>query len=337
VLPVAAEPQKKITQNTWRPEMNPNHEAGHDFHRGITRREFMAAATATAAAPFLAGARAGEPMLDTHQHTHYHDRTTEQLVAHQVYHGVTMTVLQPGDGWMLGQIGDNADCARLQVLYPDQFVRFANCDVAESRTVDVLRGNIQRGALGFGELKYKVAVDSPEMHRVYKLADELGVPIMMHFEFEMYNTGFERFESILKTYPKVVFFGHAQTFWANISADADQTVLYPTGPVKPGGLTDRLLSDYANLYADMSAGSGLNAITRDPEFYRGFIERHSRKLIWASDCDCRDGRGAGVKAGYCIAGRCLAALRKLVPDQATFRRITYDNGAAVLKLKPAVA
>ena len=315
--------------------MNPKDESAQNSRRGLSRREFMAAAAGAAVVPLMAGAGSDYPILDAHQHTQYHDRTNEQLMAHQAYHGVTMTVLQPGAGWMLGQIGDNASCAKLQADYPDRFIRFACSDVAESRTVDVLRGNIHRGALGFGELKFHVAVDSPEMHRVYKLAEELGVPVMVHFEFEMYNTGFERFESILKAYPRVTFLGHAQTWWANISAGADQTDLYPKGPVKPGGLTDRLLSDYTNLFADMSAGSGLNAITRDPEFYHGFIERHSRKLIWASDCDCRDGKGAGVKSGYCIAGRCLAALRKIVSDQATFRRITYDNGAALLKLKPA--
>ncbi len=32
--------------------------------------------------------------------------------------------------------------------------------------------------------------------------------------------------------------------------------MYPKGPVTPGGLTDRYLSDYPNLYGDLSAGSG---------------------------------------------------------------------------------
>ena len=71
--------------------------------------------------------------------------------------------------------------------------------------------------------------------------------------------------------------------------------MYPKGRVKARGLTEELLQDYGNLYADLSAGSGLNAITRDPEFYRGFIERHSRKLVWGSDCDCHDGKGRNRK------------------------------------------
>src|SRR5208282_4355936 len=161
---------------------------------GVTRREFMAAAMSAAAAPLLVQANDGGLLLDLHQHTNYVGRTDEQLVAHQAYHGVTTTVLLPGAGWMLSEVGDNASCAALQANYPNLFERFACSDVAESRTVDVLRGNVHRGAIGFGELKFKVAVDSPEMHRVYKLAEELGVPVLMHFEFEMYNTGIERFE-----------------------------------------------------------------------------------------------------------------------------------------------
>jgi len=62
------------------------------------------------------------------------------------------------------------------------------------------------------------------------------------------------------------------------------------------------------------------------------VERHSRKLLWGSDCDCLDGKGTGTSDGYCIAGRSLAALRKLVPSDAMFRRIVYENGAALLGL-----
>jgi predicted TIM-barrel fold metal-dependent hydrolase len=171
------------------------------------------------------------------------------------------------------------------------------------------------------------------MHRVYKLAEELAVPVLLHFQYEMYNTGLERFDPVLKAYPKASFIGHAQTWWGNISAGLNPLEMYPHGPVKPGCLTDRLLADYPNIYGDLFAESGLNALTRDPELARGFVERHSRKLVWGSDCDCHDGKGRGVKSGYCIAQRCLDALRKLVPNDMAFRRIVYENGAALLHLQ----
>lgn len=168
------------------------------------------------------------------------------------------------------------------------------------------------------------------MDRIYKLAEELRVPLLIHFQYETYDTGLERLPAVLKAYPNVNFIGHAQTWWGNISADLNPLDLYPKGPVRPGGLTDHILDDYPNIYGDLSADSGLNAITRDPDFARGFIERHSRKLLWGSDCNCVDGKGGGVSEGYCIAGRSLAALRKLVPSDAVFRQIVYENGASLL-------
>ena len=38
-----------------------------------------------------------------------------------------------------------------------------------------------------------------------------------------------------------------------------------------------------NMYADLSAGSGYNAITRDPEWTEGFLERNWQKLLFATD------------------------------------------------------
>lgn len=299
----------------------------------LSRRGFLATGSSLlAGAAVSANPAPAEPLLDIHQHTNYVGRSDQQLVAHQAYHEVTTTVLLPGAGWMLSELGDNASCAHLQADYPEMFVRFACSDVAESSTVDVLRGNVHRGALGFGELKFHVAVDSPEMHRVYKLAEELNVPVLLHFQYEMYNTGIERFEAVLKAYSKVNFIGHAQTWWGNISAELDPTVMYPTGPIKPGGLTDRWLSDYENLYGDLSAGSGANALTRDPEFAQDFLDRHYRKLLWGSDCPCRDGKGAGERGG-CIATHSLTALRKLVTDPAKLRRILSVNGAELYRLE----
>lgn len=298
-----------------------------------SRREFLGACLALTAASWLEAQDSGAPILDLHQHTPYNKRPRDLVLAHQSQHLVKTTVLLPGEGWMLKIVGGNRECAAFEVEHAGQFVRFATADPAESRATDVLKGNVQRGAIGFGEMKYHVAVDSPEMHRVYKLAEELNVPVLLHFEHEMYNTGFERFEKVLKEYPRVNFIGHAQTWWANLSSDLDPLDLYPKGRMKPGGLTEKLLRDYGNLYADLSAGSGLNAITRDPEFYRGFIERLSPKLIWGSDCDCNDGKGGGVGSGRCLAAQSLELLRKLSPDEATYRRIVYGNGATLLKLR----
>ena len=126
-------------------------------------------------------------------------------------------------------------------------------------------------------MKFHVAADGPELRRMYALAAELRVPILIHFQEVdhfpnegTWSTGFARtFEGILKAYPKTTFIGHADAFWANVSADYHNEAAYPAGPIARGGITDRLLGDYANLYGDLAANSGNNAMTRDPGVHRG--------------------------------------------------------------------
>ncbi|MBW3539137.1 MAG: hypothetical protein KY476_02605 [Planctomycetes bacterium] len=126
--------------------------------------------------------------------------------------------------------------------------------------------------------------------------------------------------------------GHAQTWWANISAEVPppEKTLYPTGPVKPGGLIDRLLGEYPNLYADLSAGSGYTALTRDEDFTRGFLERHRRQILFGSDCPCRDGRGENFK-GVCFSTRLQALLRRLVEDEDALADVFRNNALRALE------
>ena len=199
-----------------------------------------------------------------------------------------------------------------------------------------------------GELKYHLALDSPEMRRVYDLSAELQAPVMMHiqnfphFEGELpYNTGYPQFDRILKAYPKTIFVGHADLFWAHISADVPTDRGYPAGPIKPGGLTDRWLADFPNLYADLSANSGNNALSRDPGFTHDFIVRHRSKLIFGSDCSCTDGNGAGVSQGNnpeaarlngkCVARATLGVLKASTTPEI-FRQVTWENANKLFKL-----
>ena len=41
---------------------------------------------------------------------------------------------------------------------------------------------------------------------------------------------------MLKAFPRTTFIGHADAFWANVSADYAEDTSYPKGPIKPGGV-----------------------------------------------------------------------------------------------------
>ena len=227
---------------------------------------------------------------------------------------------------------------------PDRFTRFTSVDARRTDTIEVLRQAARSGTRGFGEMKSQVAVDGPEMRRVYDLAAEVGLPVLLHFQdfsdpssVGTFNFGISRFPALLKQHPRTVFVGHANSFWANISANVPSDISYPTDPVKPGGLTDRMLADFPNFYADLSATSGRNALARSPDFSKDFLKRHQDKLIFGSDCGCRDGMGTGqtnpfpLVAGKCIARETLTALTELTsPD--VLRKITSKNVIRLLKL-----
>ena len=232
---------------------------------------------------------------------------------------------------------------------PGRFIWFNSADITKPEAVATLTQAVKDGAQGFGELKFHVDADGPELRRIYSLAAELNVPVLVHFQevdhFEnegKWSTGFAtKFEPMLKANPKTKFIGHADAFWANVSADYHNETAYPAGPIKRGGLSDRLLSDYANFYGDTSANSGNNALSRDPEFTVDFLKRHQDKLMFGSDCSCADGHGAGIGqannpaasrlAGKCVARETLAVLTKS-GSPAIFRKIAWENAHKMFKI-----
>jgi hypothetical protein len=122
----------------------------------------------------------------------------------------------------------------------------------------------------------------------------------------------------------------AQTWWAHIDKSYvdDEKNLYPKGKkIVPGGITDRYLSDYPNMYGDLSAGSGLNALTRDEEHTRHFFRRHQDKLIYGSDCEDSTGR-----VPECQGANTIAAVRRLAPSKKIESKLLYENARRVFRI-----
>jgi predicted TIM-barrel fold metal-dependent hydrolase len=289
----------------------------------VSRRSFLAM---TAAAPL---ARAADPIIDIHQHTNYSGRSDEELIRHQREMGATTTVLLPAGSkyGLAADAGGNDTVVAIARQFPKQYYFFANelPDIPEARPV--LEKYLKMGALGIGEQKFPVDVDSKYIDLVATIAEEYRVPVLMHFEYKKYNLGIENLQKVVARHPKVNFIGHAQTWWANIDKNCDQAKLYPPGPVTPGGITDRLLSDYPNVWGDMSAGSGLNSMTRDEDQAREFLKRHQDRLLFGSDCSDRQ---AGSPT--CLGVKIIAAIRKLSPDRSVERKILYQNASKLLKI-----
>jgi hypothetical protein len=257
----------------------------------------------------------------------YSGRSDAELIAHQRDMGITVTVLLPAGS---STVWPPARAAATPWWRSHGSIRrvplFANELRIFPRRVRIER-YLKMGALGIGEQKFPLEADSPHVDLVAAIARVHGVPVLMHFEHGNYNRGIDKFARVLARHPRVNFIGHAQTWWGNIDRKHQQTEMYPKTPVTPGGITDRLLSDYPNMYGDMSAGSGLNSMLRDEEQARGFLKRHQDKLLFGSDCSDRNARG-----GDCLGTKILAAIGRLAPDKAAERQILFGNASKLWKI-----
>jgi predicted TIM-barrel fold metal-dependent hydrolase len=295
----------------------------------ISRRTFIAATCSALVSEGLSAEQATEPIIDLHQHTNYVGRSDEALVVHQRALGVQKTVLLPAGSkyGLTADCGANDTVMNLSQKYPKEFFFFANelPDLAEARPV--IEKFLKAGAIGIGEQKFPVDCDSPHIFKIAEIAREFDVPVLLHFEHKMYNFGLERFHKVLEKFPTVRFIGHAQTWWGNIDRNHDQTVMYPKTKVAPGGITDRLLSDYPNMFGDLSAGSGLNSLLRDEDRTCEFLQRHQDKLLFGSDCT--DHEGSGEK---CIGAKGIAAIRRLAPSTAVASKIFHQNIRKIMRV-----
>ena len=305
----------------------------------MNRREFLEAVTAVAVLPSLAGQDAhewGAQVCDLHFHLRPQPAAN---LAHLDGAGITTANL-------LTRAGAVDQVRALQAAAPGRFTWFNSYDVTRPDAEQELTQAVKSGAQGFGEMKFHVAADGPELRRIYALAADLRVPILIHFQEVdhtpnegTWSTGFAKtFASILKAFPRTTFIGHADAFWANVSADYHDEAVYPAGPVKRGGVTDKWLGDYPNLFADMSAVSGNNAMARDAAFTADFVKRHQDKLLFGSDCSCGDGHGEGYNnpaapqmTGKCVARETLSVLKRST-SPAIFQKIVWGNVHGLLRI-----
>jgi predicted TIM-barrel fold metal-dependent hydrolase len=309
----------------------------------VSRRDFVVTSSLALIGAAAKGRprEAPDPVIDIHQHLGYSGRPDDVLLAHQRAMGITTTILLPAgrnvstpsthDGVSNGlqaQCLGNEACRQFAKAHAKDY-RFAANEVPDvAGAIQEIERYLKRGGLLIAEQKFGVECDSREMQNIYALARDHRVPVLMHWQFQMYNYGFERFGKMLEKYPTVNFLGHAQTWWANVDKNnSDQTVMYPKGPVTPGGLTDRYLADYPNMFGDLSAGSGLNALTRDEDFARDFIARHQDKLIYGSDCSDHVGSGTA-----CQGAQTIATIRRLSSSKAVERKLLYGNAKKMFRL-----
>jgi hypothetical protein len=213
--------------------------------------------------------------------------SVHQLIERMNREGIEISVLLPlespegASGYFLTE---HAIAAR--DMYPERLIAFLCIDPRQSNVAKQMDVFIRHyGCKGFGEHINELAFDDPRNKIIYAKCDEYNLPLVFEINVNYCydEVGLPGLEACLEEFPNVKFCGHGPGFWAAISGDDDGKAGYPKRPVTPDGALDRLLSEYDNLYADISAGSGYNGLTRDPEFTQGFVARHWKKLLFGTD------------------------------------------------------
>lgn len=190
-----------------------------------------------------------------------------------------------------------AACLRYKQAAPERFVLGYAPDPRRPEAVDQLRAAVDlHGVQVCGEIKLRMLYDNPDALGLFRFCGELGLPVTVHIDYPIpsgrryprtdwwYGGSLDAFARAVQACPNTIFIGHAPGFWAHISGD-DQfdKAVYPTGPVLPGGRLWTLFRSHPNLYADLSAGSALNALTRDEEVGREFVLEFQDRLLFGRD------------------------------------------------------
>lgn len=237
--------------------------------------------------------------VDMHTHLGQTWNTTQPLTAeellrwmdaHRIAQAIVLPLVSPeSSSYLLTSEFVLAQTAP----YRDRLIPFCCVDPRTSYTggvkglVEMLKRYVDAGAKGFGEHKPGVPIDDPRNMTLYAACAELKLPLLFHLD-NLRNTdvpGLPGLAKALAAHPGCNFIGHGPGWWASISGDATGKDLggYPKGPVAPEGAMDALMERFPNIYADLSAGSGSSAISRDLEFGREFLIRRQDRIMFGTD------------------------------------------------------
>ncbi len=291
--------------------------------------------------------------IDSHQHVFWHGRDDAGLIADMDEHGIDLSwlltweippfprtdeavqyskVLNPSrvrpDGSHPGITLDDLLIAHR--AYPGRFVLGYCPDPATPGAADRFEAACDmHGVRVCGEWKFRMLINDPRSLELFRAAGRRKAPVVLHLDVpyiagaycpQWYGGTVDNLEQALQACPDTLFIGHAPGFWREICADSGAACdPYPGGPVTAPGKLHYLLDTYPNLYADLSAGSGLRALQRDPSHARDFLEHYANRLLFARD-EC----GGSLKNHL---------LSLDLPD-AVQHRIFHENALKVLAQQP---
>ncbi len=253
-------------------------------------------------------------IIDAHNHVYYHGLNAEGVLAEMDQFGYDVTWLltwylppsehiasshrafNPANARPDGTHAGTAltDLSLACEKYPDRFVAgYCPCPSEGDAAALFEAAYHTHGVRVCGEWSYRMLLNDPRAILLFRKAGELGAPVVLHIDTPFLNGVYQEnwyggdigaLAQTLKACPDTTFIGHAPGFWRHISGDeVTDPEKYPSGAIAPGGRLFDLFAQYPNLWADLSAGSGLNALKRMEDGGLDFLIAHQDRLLFGRD------------------------------------------------------
>ncbi|MEF3309162.1 amidohydrolase family protein [Paenibacillus sp. GYB004] len=250
-------------------------------------------------------------IIDSHNHPNYLNMTCEKIVENMKQCGIDRTWLltletpeyEYAPAYHRLTWGDESgpipfkNCLACVEKEPDKFVLGYAPDPRKPYALDKLHAAIESyGVRVYGEIMLRMMYDNPDAVSVFKYCGKRGLPVIVEVNYGIgeggpyaakgywYGGGIDAFERAVAQCPDTAFLGHGPGFWAHISNDElYKEHSYPSGPVIPGGKVYEMMRKHDNLYCDLSAGSGLNALKRDSDYTREFLIEFQDRVLYGRD------------------------------------------------------
>jgi len=268
--------------------------------------------------------------------------TGQQLIDYYDSIGVETGALMPliGPEFYLPQ--SNEDILDMAAQYPGRFVPFCNvhpqalCNDPQAPLENIYSEYKAAGCKGVGETTFNMSFFNPYMRNLFRAVQKVGLPLTFHLAhrlggcYGIYDEpGLPGLDETLSNFPKLIMFGHSQTFWAEISTleCVGDRAGYPKGKVTEGAVP-KLMRKHKNLIGDLSAGSGANALLRDPEYAVKFLNEFQDQLCFGMDICV-----APVRADTDALAKFLIRLRdegKI--SETVFNKVAKENAVRILGL-----
>lgn len=291
--------------------------------------------------------------IDIHVHTRFADMmptrtdgvlpytTPEELISRYDSLGIEKAVLLPGVTPECDFVPQsNQEIINIARQYEGRFIPFCNIDPramtnsGDAPLCHLLEHYKKLGCKGIGEVTANLPIGDPRVQNLFACCEKTEMPLTFHLAaqigeiYGLYDEpGLPQLERALQKFPKLKFFAHSQTFWAEmgkLETPADRYG-YPRYGVIEEGVVPKFFRRYENLYGDLSAGSGCNAVKRDRKYGIKFLNEFQDRLFFGTDI-CAPGTPTPL-VDYLLELKNSGEISEIV-----FNKIARENAIRVLGL-----